>query len=138
MRKIILLVIALVLLSLIAFGFIKYRTKIHKESLYPNISTVSLSDGKVGEYYKAEIVGSLIGEKAKLNMKMTDITNGLTLGICIQEYNSSLFPRPNSVIKCDLEGYPQAVGVNQISFEIEAEDYANSIIKNLSLIIASN
>jgi len=43
-----------------------------------------------------------------------------------------------AVSKCDLEGYPQAVGVSQVSFEIEAEDYANSIIKNLSLIIANN
>ena len=43
-----------------------------------------------------------------------------------------------AVSKCDFEGYPQAVGVSQVSFEIEAEDYANSIIKNLPLIIANN
>lgn len=125
------LVIFLSIFDLTMFFWIKNKNDlVNKQTLIPYINTPELPSGKVGELYSGELIGSLIGSKVKLDITAKQIPAGLSLTNCKQEYNVSYLSKPNSLITCQLTGYPNGSGTFNSSFEISAKGYySNSIAK---------
>lgn len=137
MKKLIITTVVFILIfGLVIFFWIKDKNDlVNKQTLIPYINTPELPSGKVGELYNSELVGSLVGSKVKLNITTQQIPEGLNLTDCKQEYNASYLSKPNSLIVCQLTGYPNESGTFDSSFEIGAEGYFNKTIQNFELLI---
>ena len=132
MKKLIITIMVFIsIFGLVIFFWIKNKNdQVNRETLVPYINTPELPGGKIGELYRSELIGSLIGSKVKLNIKAQQMPEGLNLTDCKQEYNASYLPKPNSLITCQLTGYPNGSGTFNSSFEISAKGYySNSIAK---------
>ena len=121
----------LTVFGLLIFFWVKNKNDLfNKQTLIPYIVTPELPSGKVGELYSGELIGSLVGAKAKLDITAQQIPEGLSLTDCKQEYNVSYLSKPNSLLTCQLTGYPNRSGTFDLSFEISAKGYySNSIAK---------
>lgn len=111
------------------------KSLVNKDSLYPYINTSEFPFGRVGGYYEAEVMGSLVGAKAKLKITAIQIPDGLNLRDCQQEYHIKSLPKPNTLIRCKLSGYPTSGGIFNSVFEISAADYTNTVAQEFEIII---
>lgn len=128
--------LTLTIFGLLIFFWIKNKNdEVNKQTLMPYINTPELPNGKVGELYNGELIGSLIGSKVKLNITAQQIPAGLSLTNCKQEYNVSYLSKPNSLITCQLIGYPNESGTFDSFFEISAKGYNNKVIERFELYI---
>lgn len=108
---------------------------VNRETLIPRFSTPDLPSGKVGEYYEAELTGTLIGAKAELDIIGLEIPVGLNIDDCKQDFDIDLIPKPNTFIKCQLRGYPEKSEVFESSFELSAKDYTNRVVERFEIFI---
>lgn len=137
MKKLITTIVVFIsIFGLVIFFWVKDNNDlVNKQTLLPRFSIPDLPSGKVGEYYEAELTGLLIGAKAELEIVDLQIPVWLNIDDCKQEYNVSNLPQPNSLITCQLTGYPNESGTFNSSFEINAEGYFNKTIQNFELYI---
>lgn len=137
MKKLLIsIAISFSIFGLLFFFWIKNKNdQVNRETHIPYINTPEFPSGKVGELYNGELIGSLIGSKVKLNIIAQQIPEGLSLTDCKQEYNVSYLSKPNSLIICQLTGYPNESGSFDLSFEISAEKYNNSTTQKLYITI---
>lgn len=137
MKKLIItIVVCISIFGLVIFFWVKQKNDlVNKQTLLPSFSTPDLSNGKVGEYYEAELTGMLVGANARLEIKPLQLPEGIKLSDCNQQYNVSFIPKPNTFISCQLNGYPTKDGSFDSSFEINAEGYFNKTIQNFELYI---
>ncbi len=134
MKRIITLSLILtLLLALCIYGVLKYQ-KFQKDrgTLFPRFNTGSLMAGSEHVPYEADIFGSLIGAKAKLEITTLKMPAGLNLEGCDQTNNLSSLPRPNSMIHCTLKG-TMPKGTYPIELEISASGYYSKVVQNYDL-----
>ena len=138
MKKLIITTVVFILIfSAVIFFWIKNKNDLdNKQTLLPRFSTVDLPSGKVGEYYQAELTGLLVGAKAELEITGLQISEGLSLNNCKQDFNLDLIPKPNTFIKCQLNGYPQKNEVFESSFKLSAKDFTNRVIGKFKIFIS--
>ena len=137
MKKLIIsIAVLLSILGLVIFFWVKNKNDLfNKQTLIPYIVTPELPSGKVGELYSGELIGSLVGAKVKLDITAQQIPEGLSLTDCKQEYNVSYLSQPNSLITCQLTGYPSESGSLDLFFEINARGYYNKTVAKFELYI---
>lgn len=122
-------VVFISILGLVIFSWVKDKNDlINKQTLLPSFSTSDLPSGKVGEYYQAELTGTLIGAKAELEIIGLQIPVGLNVDNCKQDFDIDLIPKPNSFISCNLSGHPEKSEVFESLFELSAKDYTNRVV----------
>ena len=140
MKKLIITTVVFIsIFGLVIFFWVKNKNDLdNKQTLIPSFSTPDLPSGKVGEYYQAELTGTLIGSKEKLEILGLQIPEWLKLSDCKQEYDVSFIPKPNTFISCQLNGYPTKDGNFDLSFEINAKGYYSNSIAKLELLISQN
>lgn len=131
---IITIVVFISIFGLVIFFWVKQKNDlVNKQTLMPYINTPELSSGKIGELYNGELIGSLVGSKVKLDITVQQMPEGLSLTDCKQEYNVNYLSKPNSLITCQLTGYPTKVGNFESTFEVSAEGYHNRTTTKYSL-----
>lgn len=137
MKKLIITIVFFILIfGLVIFFWVKQKNDlVNKQTLMPYINTPELSSGKIGELYKGELIGSLVGSKVKLDITAQQMPKGLSLTDCKQKYNVNYLSKPNSLITCQITGYPNESGIFNLSFEINATGYYNKTVTNLELYI---
>lgn len=130
-------VVFISIFGLVIFFWIKDKNDLdNKQTLIPRFNTPVLSSGKVGELYSGELIGSLIGSKVKLEITAQQVPVGLSLTDCKQEYNVSYLSKPNSLITCQLTGYPNESGTFDSFFEINAIGFSGKTIGRYEISIS--
>lgn len=136
MKRIIALSLILsLLLALGIYGVLKYQKfQKDRETLFPRFNTGSLLPGSANALYEADIFGSLIGARAKLQITPLKMPENLNLENCDQTNNLPSLPRPNSMLNCKLKGFIPS-GTYQIEMEISASGYYSTSVQTYDLII---
>ena len=137
MKKLIITIVVFIsIFGLVIFFWVKNKNDlVNKQTLIPRFNTPELPSGKVGELYNGELIGSLIGAKVKLNISALQIPEGLSLTDCEQKYNVDLLLKPNSLITCQLTGYPVKDGAFISSFETSADGFFNKTVQDFEIYV---
>lgn len=137
MKKIIILILGLFILgSSVFFVYQSINLNKKKLELLPRISTESLPQAKIGQYYETEVFAFLIGAKSPIDINSTSNADLLEITDCSTTYNNQNMPKPNSVTVCKLTGYPYKSGSQEIELSASAKGFAKKSIYNFTLVVA--
>jgi hypothetical protein len=98
--------------------------EVTKKAPFPQINTFELPPAKAGAGYYSEVFATLTNANEDLQITVTGLPDGLTLGKCSQEFDFKLIPTPNTLTKCVIEGTPAKDGLYQI--KVSATNKNNS------------
>lgn len=128
-NNLIVILSVLLFVALSTTTFVLYiKNQNNKLSLIPRFSTPDLPAGKVASLYEADIFGSLIGAKAKMEIISLESPDGLKITDCKQNYNLDRFPKPNTVISCKIKGITPSE-TTDLKLQVKAKGYNNSVIQ---------
>lgn len=80
-------------------------------SVLPVVRTPTLEKAYLGKYYKGDVIVTLDGFNESLDVKITDIPDGIRFDTCNFSFDSKLVPvNPNTVAFCQISGVPRKSG----------------------------
>lgn len=129
--KALLIFLLLSFVALNVFLFLKYRTELSEQNktktvneikqvekeevaLVPYINTFELPPAKVGVKYQSEVFATISSVNENLSISIIGLPDGLALGQCGQEINTTFIPAPNTQTKCVIEGTPTKAGLYRL------------------------
>lgn len=101
----------------------------------PSINTFSLPDAKVGVLYKSEVIASMVGPHRDIIMEVTDLPEGLTMGTCVQTYDTHILTIPNTMTVCSITGITRVARVYQVNVSAKTPNVYLNIVATLPLLV---
>jgi len=139
----------LAVVSLNVFLILKYKTKLSKPNetklvnetdemkkpLIPFINTYGLPPGQTSVNYRTEVFATIPGGHEDLTITVNGLPEGLSLGECVQRFDSQLLPQPNTQTKCSIKGIPIKIGVYQVKIIDSTEGNYNTTVNTINLVV---